>query len=290
MEHLALSVVLLLLCGPSLRSAHARAAAGRVVPEHAVNLTMYHVGPSTHRGLANVNSGDAAGDAFFMLRAAGLPWLCSNSSGLKDETFDCRDVEQSGGDLLVSEFVIEADSRFSGYAECNTENGTGYFCDCRQRSGGGGFSADGSGGGGGGGGGGGTTRGRQLQHHHHSSVPCNATVGRISVLEESSFANQPPDPSQPSSWMNSPYRFWCTCRGPRHYSPSIVLSFTGFELTGWGVQITTSQTSCPPARGIRRSAKASVAILRRTASATGAWCAASRRCVRSARKHSCSRA
>ena len=168
------------------------AAAARGRPAHAVNLTLYHVGPASHPGLSDVNSGDAAGDAFFMLRAAGLPWLCSNSSGQKDETFDCRDVEQSGPDLLVSEYVVEADARFSGYAECNTDNGTAYYCECRDRSGGGGFGPD----------------RRRLQHHHHTDVPCNATVGRIAVMNESSFASQAPDPSQPHSFLNSPYRFW----------------------------------------------------------------------------------
>eukprot|EP01052_Picozoa_sp_SAG31_P020538 SAG31_NODE_1548_length_7914_cov_5.353423_10_plen_82_part_00 len=45
-------------------------------PSNPVNLTLYHVGPANYPGLSDMNSGDAAGDAFFMLRAAGLPYLC----------------------------------------------------------------------------------------------------------------------------------------------------------------------------------------------------------------------
>jgi hypothetical protein len=167
-------------------------------PSHAmINLTLFHVGPSDYHGLTDMNSGDVAGDAFFMLRAAGLPYLCSNSSGMSDRTFDCHDVEQHGADLVVSQYQIEADSRFSGYAECNvnaTANGT-YDCECRDRSGD--DAALGL-----------PRHRRKLQHHHHRDVPCNATVGRILVLNESSFASVPPTPSGPPSFLNSPYRFW----------------------------------------------------------------------------------
>eukprot|EP01052_Picozoa_sp_SAG31_P020539 SAG31_NODE_1548_length_7914_cov_5.353423_11_plen_160_part_00 len=115
--------------------------------------------------------------------------LCSNSSGQRDGTFDCHDIEQDGANLVVSEYVVEADRRFSGYAECNvnaSERGV-YDCECRDRSGGAGR--------------------RQLQshHRHHPSVPCNATVGRILVLNESGLASHAPGPN---SFMQSPYAFW----------------------------------------------------------------------------------
>ena len=170
-------------------AASAQAAPGR--PTDGVNVTLYHVGPAAYSGLADMNSGDAAGDAFFMLRAAGLPYLCSNASGQRDRTFDCRDVEQDGSDLVVSEYVVEATRVFSGYAECNVNasaNGT-YDCECRDRSAGGGGR-------------------RQLQHRHHSDVPCNGTVGKILVLNESEFASQAPSSAGQPSFMNSPYRFW----------------------------------------------------------------------------------
>ena len=76
-------------------------------PQYAVNLTLYHVNEANYSGLANMNSGDVSGDASFMLRAAGLPWLCSNTSGQRDDTYDCQDIEQSASDLVVSKVIVE---------------------------------------------------------------------------------------------------------------------------------------------------------------------------------------
>ena len=36
-----------------------------------------------------------------MLRAAGLPYLCSPESGVAKYTYDCSDVEQTADDLVV---------------------------------------------------------------------------------------------------------------------------------------------------------------------------------------------
>lgn len=65
-----------------------------------------------------MNTGDANGDADFMLRAAGLPWLCSAKSGLANVTYDCQDGEQTAGDLVVTKVLVEASSRWAEYSEC----------------------------------------------------------------------------------------------------------------------------------------------------------------------------
>ena len=50
-------------------------------------------------------SGDPLGDADFMLRAAGLPYLCSEASGQANYTYDCSDTEQTADNLVVSQTV-----------------------------------------------------------------------------------------------------------------------------------------------------------------------------------------
>ena len=147
-------------------------------PHNAINVTMYHEGLSNTTGLSSMNSGDAAGDADFMLRAAGLPYLCSNASGEADRTFDCSDAEQTGDDLVVSQFTIEMTDQWSEYAECNIDNGT-YSCECRNHS---------------------------SAAHYHSYVPCSNPVGKIAVVNESGYASRLPDPRDP--WENSTYRYY----------------------------------------------------------------------------------
>jgi len=134
-----------------------------------------------------MNSGDVPGDASFMLRAAGLPWLCSNTSGQRDNTYDCQDIEQSANDLVVTKVIVEADSRFSGYAECNVNSSTGaYDCQCRAPD----------------------PPNAPHGHHQHRYIPCNRTVGKIAIVNESGWAHEAPDPSDPSPWESSDYRYW----------------------------------------------------------------------------------
>lgn len=148
-------------------------------PPHAVNITVYHVGQKKYMNdLANMNSGDARGDADFMLRAAGLPYLCSPESGVAKYTYDCDDVEQTADDLVISKTIIEADSRWSEYAECNVDSHTGkYLCECRDHH----------------------------SHHFHRPRPCNNTVGRIAVVNESGWAHEYPDPRDP---FTTAYRYF----------------------------------------------------------------------------------
>jgi len=128
-----------------------------------VNLTVYHVGPDNYTGIADMNSGDAAGDAFFMLRGVGLPWFCT--------PFDCQNAEEFGHRLVVTEFVVEARHGFSTFAECDIggddnsgSNPWAYSCSCRDRS-------------------------RGKDYSHWPKVPCNTTVGRIRVLDEDTMVS-----------------------------------------------------------------------------------------------------
>jgi hypothetical protein len=83
-------------------------------PLNPVNLTVYHVAEANYSSnISNMNTGDPNGDAEFMIRAAGLAYLCGPDSGEANYTFDCSDVEQSGTDLVVSKVIVEADQDFS---------------------------------------------------------------------------------------------------------------------------------------------------------------------------------
>ena len=142
-------------------------------PRNPINITVYHVGLPNTTGISNMNSGDARGDAEFMVRAAGLGYLCSNASGEASATYDCSDAEQAGDHLVVTQFVIEAERIFSEYAECNIADGA-YSCGCRNNS---------------------------APGYPVPSIPCSNPVGHIDVVNESSWGNQIPNMNNP--WERS---------------------------------------------------------------------------------------
>lgn len=76
---------------------------------------------------------------------------------------------------------VAGPSDWSEYAECNIENGT-YSCECRNNT------------------------APSQHHHHHTDVPCLNPVGRINVTDESGFARELPDTSNP--YENTSYRFY----------------------------------------------------------------------------------
>ncbi len=49
----------------------------------------------------------------FMIRAAGLAFLCGPDSGEANITFDCYDAEQTASNLVVSEVIVEVNPDFS---------------------------------------------------------------------------------------------------------------------------------------------------------------------------------
>jgi len=169
-------------------AAAAGGAGAAMRPDNAVNITVYHVAEANYSTIANNNLGDANGDAEFMLRAAGLKYLCSNKSGQADFTYDCQDVEQTASNLVVTKLVLEVNQDFSEYAECNIDSGTGeYACQCR-----------------------GNTTGHH-HGHHFPSVPCANTVGKVAVVNESGWAHEAPgsEPSPaPPPYEKSSYRYY----------------------------------------------------------------------------------
>jgi hypothetical protein len=103
---------------------------------HAANITIYHVNPSKYGAAPrNMNTADANGDLYFDLRSRGLPLECGP---LRNTSFwsklDCVNPEDNGQDpLAVTKLVLEVDTRFDDYADCNIDATTGrYSCDCED--------------------------------------------------------------------------------------------------------------------------------------------------------------
>mmetsp|Transcript_44727 Transcript_44727/g.87652 ORF Transcript_44727/g.87652 Transcript_44727/m.87652 type:complete len:295 (+) Transcript_44727:25-909(+) len=95
------------------------AAANAPDPKYSQNITVFHVNEANYTGIANMDTGDAAGDAFFSLRSVYLPIECSNKSGGHHFGGDCDNPEVVGSHLTVTEVVVEVDSRYGNYSECN---------------------------------------------------------------------------------------------------------------------------------------------------------------------------
>lgn len=97
------------------------AHSGHVDPKFATNLTVFHVNEFNYSGIANMDTGDNAGDAFFSLRSIYLPIECTNKSTNSSHHFagDCDNPEVVGSKLTVTEVVVTVDSRFGNYSECN---------------------------------------------------------------------------------------------------------------------------------------------------------------------------
>jgi hypothetical protein len=64
------------LLAAALLAVAAAAAAIAPAPRTTQNLTVYRVTPHNYSGLANMNSGDAAGDAYFALYELTFPLYC----------------------------------------------------------------------------------------------------------------------------------------------------------------------------------------------------------------------
>lgn len=101
-----------------------------------VNLTLYRITPRNYTGVTNMDTGDAAGDAFFGLYELSFPVLCADPSFRRGT--GCHNVPI----LSIPHFnvytknIIEADARFGDYSECNPDAGTGKFgCTHFMRSG-----------------------------------------------------------------------------------------------------------------------------------------------------------
>jgi hypothetical protein len=85
-----------------------------------------------------MNTGDAAGDVFFGLYELGIPVLCSDAQMKKMVTCANVPILSIPGFNVYQQFVLEVDTRFGEYNECNPDPDTGVFaCVARHFSRGG---------------------------------------------------------------------------------------------------------------------------------------------------------
>ncbi len=114
-------------------AAAASAAGGGIDPLYATNITVYHVNQLDFPSAPiNMNTASLRGDMYFDLRSRGLPLECGP---WKNQSFwsrlDCvnAEVDTPADKLGITKLVLEVDSRFGTYSDCNVLNGT-YFCTC----------------------------------------------------------------------------------------------------------------------------------------------------------------
>lgn len=93
-----------------------------------INLTVYRITPRNYSGLANMDSGDSAGDVYFGLYEFALPILCATEPTL----INCRNVPilSIPGFNVYTKTIVEVDPRFATYQGCNPSSATGLFS-CR---------------------------------------------------------------------------------------------------------------------------------------------------------------
>ena len=89
-------------------------------------VSIYHVNPANYSGITNMDTADAAGDAFFDLRSVMIPMSCRNKSAHHWGN-ECDNPEQVAPDLVVTKVTVSIKQDFNdtGYARCNVcINGT----------------------------------------------------------------------------------------------------------------------------------------------------------------------
>lgn len=96
-------------------------------PAHAANLTLYHEFEPRYEslGLANQDTGNVRGDAYFVLRSLILPVECA--LGNHGPSYDCGNGEANSTLNIVTRNTVTVDARFGKYASCNV-GATGYHC------------------------------------------------------------------------------------------------------------------------------------------------------------------
>jgi hypothetical protein len=127
----AMRVLLAPLALALLLAAAAPPALLALDPAHAANLTLYHeFQPQYERlGLANQDTGDVRGDAYFVLRSLILPVECAG----KGPKFDCGNPEANSTLNIVSRNTVTVDTRYGTYASC-TVSSSGYHCGGSSKS------------------------------------------------------------------------------------------------------------------------------------------------------------
>eukprot|EP01043_Picozoa_sp_COSAG02_P090363 COSAG02_NODE_27219_length_614_cov_1.749515_1_plen_129_part_10 len=96
------------------------------------NVTVYRLTPSNYTGLANLDSGDLAGDLGFGLWELLMPMMCR-----EDPTAEVgclrgtgRFIDAPGESLTYVRLSVEMNTLFTAYRPCNPDPLTGVFkCD-----------------------------------------------------------------------------------------------------------------------------------------------------------------
>lgn len=92
------------------------------------NLTLYRVTPKNYSGVKNMNTGDAAGDAYFAIYEATFPLYCKQMP--HDSSCTSTGILNIPNFNVYTEFVVEVDTRFGVYSGCTPNADTGIFqCD-----------------------------------------------------------------------------------------------------------------------------------------------------------------
>ena len=94
-----------------------------------VNLTLYRVTPRNYTGIADLNTGDAAGDAFFGLYEKSAPVKCRDWDPRLGSSALCGNspILQIPGFNVYTATKVEADARMGDYAQCQPDPHTGAF-------------------------------------------------------------------------------------------------------------------------------------------------------------------
>jgi len=86
------------------------------------NLTVYRITPRNYTGVADLDTGDSAGDAFFGLYEMSAPVVCNESTstqGASGLLCSNEPILQIPGFNVYIKVIVEVDDRFGDYSECN---------------------------------------------------------------------------------------------------------------------------------------------------------------------------
>lgn len=104
------------------------ATAGATVPASTTQkLTVYRITPRNYSGVTNMDTGDSGGDVFFGLYELSFPLLCSDPHFRQGIGCINAPILSIPGFNVYTKNVIEADSRFGDYSQCNPDPASGIF-------------------------------------------------------------------------------------------------------------------------------------------------------------------
>ena len=96
-----------------------------VDPANATNIVVYHVNPANYTGITNMDTADAAGDAFFALQGPMTTLDCRNTTS-QHWGNECTNPEHASNNLTITKVSVMIDGNTSEvYGKCNIcVNGT----------------------------------------------------------------------------------------------------------------------------------------------------------------------